>query len=193
MVKLTGNEKRTLKMLLENGRSTDTEIAKKLRITKQAVGKIRKKLEDAGVIRGYNTDLDYGKLGINTFAIAILKFSPKSWEDMGELGIEQKIKELPNMINIYRIPEGNTTHIVLCGFRNLTEMDRYFHAIKTVPSFNNYINIEKIYIFSNQSLLKDSSSSLFKKVIDELGKENSVAQLNTREIDMFRERVIRRL
>ena len=112
---------------------------------------------------------------------------------MGELGIEQKIMELPNIINIYRIPEGNATHIVLCGFRTLTEMDRYFHTMKTVQSFNQYIEIEKIYAFSNQSLLKNSSSHLFRKVIDELGKENLAVPLNIREIDRFRERVIRRL
>ena len=118
MVKLTQNEKKALKLIIENGRITDTQIAEELKITKQAVGKIRRKLETAGIIRGYSTEIDYGKLGIKTFAIAMIRFTPKGWEDFGELGIEKKIIELPNLISVYRIPEGVSTHIFFCGFRN---------------------------------------------------------------------------
>ena len=85
MVKLTNNEKKTLKLLLQNGRATDTDISQDLKITKQAVGKIRKKLEETGIIRGYSPEVDYGKMGISTFAIAILKFKSKAWEDFGEI------------------------------------------------------------------------------------------------------------
>ena len=46
MVSLTKNEKQTLKMLLDNGRISDVEMASKLKITTQAVGKIRKGLEE---------------------------------------------------------------------------------------------------------------------------------------------------
>ena len=100
MVNLTRNEKKTLNLLLENGRISDTEIAKRLKITKQAVGKIRRKLETLDIIKGYRVELDYGKLGINTFALVVVKFTQKSWEELGELGIEKKIAELPQLIGI---------------------------------------------------------------------------------------------
>ena len=145
MVNLTRNERKSLNLLLENGRITDTEIAKKLKITKQAVGKIRRKLEGLEIIKGYRAELDYGKLGINTFAIAILKFTPKSWEELGELGIEKKIAELSHVIDVYRIPEGSATHIALCGFKDLTELDRYFRKFQSLSSFSQCIQIKKIY------------------------------------------------
>ncbi len=63
-IKLTKNEKKTLKLLLENGRASDTDIADQLRITKQAVGKIRHKLEESSIIKRYSAELDFTKLGV---------------------------------------------------------------------------------------------------------------------------------
>ena len=62
MLKLTRNEKTVLKSLIVNGRISDSEIAKKLGITAQAVGKIRRKLEKMELIKGYTTLVDYEKL-----------------------------------------------------------------------------------------------------------------------------------
>lgn len=191
MVKLTLNEKKTLKMLISNGRVSDTEIAKKLRITKQAVGKIRRKLETSGIIKSYLPKLDYGKMGINTFAIGILKFTPKAWEDMGEIGIEDKLTGLPHVIDVYRIPEGSATHIALYGFRDLTELDKYFHTIKTIASLNQYIEIQKVYVFSHHSLIKNSPSQLFHKIIDEMGKENPTGPVFIEEINDFKKKMFK--
>ena len=193
MVKLTINEKKTLKFLLENGRISDTEIAKNLRITKQAVGKIRRKLEESGIVKGYTAKMDYGKLGLNTFAFAILRFTPKSWEDMGELGIEEKIANLPHVIDVYRIPEGSATHIALCGFRNLAELDEYFRTVKSVSSLNQYIQVEKIYIFSHHGFIKNSPVELLHKIIDEFGKEMKGRPLPIFEIDKFKEKLLSNL
>ena len=41
-MKLSHNEKEVLKLLIDNGRVTNTEISNKLGITAQGVGKIRK-------------------------------------------------------------------------------------------------------------------------------------------------------
>ncbi len=193
MVKLTHNEKKSLKILIENGRASDTKIAKQLRITKQAVGKIRKKLENSGIIKGYSTVLDYGKLGVNTFAVTVFKFTLKSWEELGEFGIEQKVAELPHVIDVYRIPQGSATHIALCGFRDLQELDGYFHTLKTVPQYNQYMEIKDIFIFSQHSLIKNSPVQLFHKIIDEMGRERPDRPLSLGEIDKFRESLFKKL
>ncbi|MFQ5647835.1 MAG: Lrp/AsnC family transcriptional regulator [Candidatus Aenigmatarchaeota archaeon] len=193
MVKLTQNEKRALKMLIENGRVSDTKIAKQLRVTKQAVGKIRRKLEESGIITGYSTQVDYGKVGINTFAVAVLKFNIKSWEEMGELGIERKITDLPHVIDVYRIPQGSATHIALCGFRSLTELDEYFHTLKTSAAYNQYLEMKDIYIFSHHSLLKNTPAQLLQKVIDEMGKDLRPKLLELGEIDRFKNGLLKQL
>lgn len=190
MVKLTQNEKRALKILIEDGKATDTKIAKQLRITKQAVGKIRRKLESLGIIKRYSTVIDYGKLGVNTFALAVLRFNLKAWEELGELGIEKKLTEIPHVISIFRIPQGPATHIALYGFRNLNELDDHFRDLKTKPAFNQFMEIRDTYIFSQHSLIKDTPVELLHKVIDEFGKPKQPALLLSGEIDKFRKNVL---
>ena len=160
MVGFTKNEKKTLKLLIEDGRISDTDIAEKLKITKQAVGKIRKKLEQKGIIKGYSTELDYNKLGIQTFALAIAKLNSNGWEELGDLGTEQLLQDTPHIVSAYRIPEGNSTHILLFGFRDLNSLDRYFSIMR--DKFFDYFSNEKLYIFSHYSLIKDSPVQLFR-------------------------------
>lgn len=189
-MKLTRNEKLTLKFLIKNGRIPDADVARRLKITTQAVGKIRKKLELAGIIKSYGAVIDYGMLGINTFALAVLKLTMKCWEELGEIGIEKQILNSPHLIHIYRIPEGSATHIGLYAFRDLEEMDRYFHIMQTSPSYNKYIEFQKTYIFSNHSLIKESPTQLLNKVLDEIGKEKSNGEsLPFAEIEKFKEKL----
>lgn len=185
-IKLTKNEKIALKYLIKDGRISDVEISKKLKITTQAVGKIRRKLETLGVIKGYATNVDFGKLGVNTFALAIMRLTLKSWEELGELGIEKLVLKSPHIISIFRIPEGSATHVALCGFRDLDELDKFFHVMQTSSAYNQYVDLKKIYVFSNHSHIKDSPAQLFCKVIDEMGKERiSAKPLPFAEIDKF--------
>ena len=190
LMKLTKNEKLTLKFLIKDGRTSDVDISKKLKITTQAVGKIRRKLENLGIIKGYSTDIDYGKIGVNTFALAIMRLTMKSWEELGELGIEKLVLKNPHIVNIYRIPEGSATHIGLYGFRDLDELYRFFHIMPTSSAYNLYVELKKIYVFSNNSLIKDSPAQLMAKVIDEMGKERiSAKPLPFAEIDKFGSKV----
>jgi DNA-binding Lrp family transcriptional regulator len=68
---LNRKEKIMLNMLLRNGRTFNTHIAKRLKITSQVTGRMRRKLEKEGVIRGYSTKLDLQYLGVKTFALAL--------------------------------------------------------------------------------------------------------------------------
>ena len=130
MLKLTRNEKTVLKSLIVNGRISDSEIAKKLGITAQAVGKIRRKLEKMELIKGYTTLVDYEKLGIKVFAVALFKYAHEYVGKLGDEDIKERIRG-PHIINFYRVPEGDVTHIVVYGFRSLDELDNYFHALQT--------------------------------------------------------------
>ena len=167
-MELTRNERRVLKFLIENGRVTDAELSKKLKITSQAIGKIRKKLEREGIIKGYSTTIDYEKIGIKVFAIALFKFIPEVWKTMKDKDVDKRIIG-PNIISFYRIPEGDVTHIVVYGFRNLDELDHYFHVLQTERG--HISEIRKLYIFSAKSLKKDSPNDLCIKVLKEWGYE----------------------
>jgi DNA-binding Lrp family transcriptional regulator len=171
-MRLTGNDKKTLKFLLNNSRITDSEIASKLKISNVAVGKIRKKLE-LSVIKAYTVEVNYAMLGIQTFAIGIAKLTNEGL-DIGELEIEQKLLKIPNIMNVYRIPRGNSTHVILYGFRDMNELDDFFHSPKLKQELHREIETHELFIFSHNSLIKQSPIQLIQKAIDdfnEIGKE----------------------
>ncbi len=160
-MKLRSNEKKTLTFLLEDGRITDTAIAKKLGITKQAVGRIRKKLEKAGVIKKYTAQLDYERLGIHTFAVVLASLTDK-WLEMGELEATERLIDNPNIIRVFRISRGEITHTLVYAFRNLAELEIYFQK----PRKNGLI-IKQMHICSHLGMSKDENKELFEKVLSE--------------------------
>ena len=179
MLKLTRNEKTVLKALIINGRVSDSEIAKKIGVTAQAVGKIRRKLEKHEIITGYSTNVNYEKIGLKAFAVALFKYSPEIVGKLGEEDIRDRIKG-PHIINFYRVPEGDVTHIVVYGFRSLDELDSYFHVLQTERG--HISEIRKLFIFSGKSLMKSSAQELFVKIIDEMGIETSARPLKPKPI-----------
>ena len=168
-MKLTKNEKRALKLMLENGKVSDSYIAAKLRISSQAVGKIRSKLEGT-IIDSYHVKLNYSRLGVQTFAIAFAKLTSEGL-DTGNLEVEQKILKEPHILSAYRLPGGNHTHILFYGFRDVNELDSYFHASKKKQELHNLIEVQQLHTFSHNSLIKNSPEQLFAKAIDEFGEK----------------------
>ena len=184
-MKLTKNEKETLKLLLDNSRIPDTEIAPKLNISSVAVGKIRRKLESS-IIESYTLNLNYSRLGIQTFAIAIAKLT-KEGLDKGELEVEQKLLKNHHIINVYRIPKGSSTHIILYGFQDMTELDDFFHSAKLKQELHNFIETQDLFTFSHNSLIKNSPIQLVHKVIDNLGTKDSEIKFN--ELENFKNKL----
>jgi DNA-binding Lrp family transcriptional regulator len=60
-MKLTNNEKQLLKMLIDNADTTNRQIADKLNITTQGVGKLKKNLESKGLLKKKHFQLNYDK------------------------------------------------------------------------------------------------------------------------------------
>lgn len=164
-MKLTKNEKKALKLLLENGKISDSNIAEKLKISSQAVGKIRKKLEST-IIDSYTISLNYSKLGIKTFSISLSKITSEG-KDLGELNLEKKLMENPNIIQVFRLPTGNYTHIIFYGFTDIDEMDSFFHTKNNIEEIHKYIEPQELFTFSNHSLIKNNTIPLFLKIIEE--------------------------
>ena len=182
---LTKNERKTLKLLLENAKISDSTIAEKLKISSQAVGKIRRKLENT-IIDSYTINLNYSKLGINAFAIVLARLTPEGL-DKGELEIEQKLLEEPHIIQIYRLPNQDSTHIIMYGFKNLEELDDFFHSNKKRQELHRFIENKEMFTFSNHSLIKNSPKQLFQKVIDNLEIEPSKVVFS--EIESFKKKI----
>jgi DNA-binding Lrp family transcriptional regulator len=182
---LTRNEKRALKLLLENAKISDSTIASILKISSQAVGKIRRKLEKT-VIDSYTINLNYQKIGIHTFAMGTAKLTQEG-QDKGTLEIEQKLLDDPHILQVCRLPKGNTKYAILYGFRDMNELDFFFHSPHKKKDMHNYLELEEINTFSHNSLIKNSPINLFFKMIDNLGTDT--AKHGFREIEKKRNRV----
>jgi len=171
----TRNEKKVLIMLLENARTSDISIAEKLKISSQAVGKIRKKLE-SNVINSYSLNLDYAKMGLQAFAMSLSRITSKG-HDEGELEIEQKLLKEPNIINVYRLPSGSYTHIIFYGFKDISDMENFFHSVKKKEEIHKFINNKELFTFSHNSLIKNNSLLLFQKIISDIDCRSNTGKL----------------
>lgn len=162
---MTKNEKKIIKLLLDNGRISDVEMAEKLKISCQAVGKIRKKLEESGIIEGYFCNLNFEKMGINMFCVALIKLKGNFWEKLGEDKAIETLKNIPATIFSCMPSSSDISIISVYGFRDAKEMDKYSYLAKT--RLYEYGEIVRIYPFSPHDLLKISSNQLFKSILED--------------------------
>lgn len=163
LTRLTGNERKVLRMLLDNSRISDVEIGQRLKASSQAASKIRKKLEKIEVIDRYIAELDYSSLGLEVFSIALFECK----EDQQYEDFLSHISK--NVLSLYKVIKDDVSHIAFLGFKSLYEMDELFHDVNR--SYNGTIKIKKLFTFPIQGLIKHSKKDLFNLLIKEFGKE----------------------
>ncbi len=162
--KLTKNDQEVLKSIIKHAKMPDTDIAKKMGLSPQAVFKIRHKLEESGIIKGYQPILDLKKLGIKVMALLIIKLTSNVWEQHSDQHISERIRQIPYVISAYRILEAKATHVLLMGFRDLTQMDRYLAKIQT--KFSNEVEIQQILPFATDKVITQSPVGLLYEILD---------------------------
>jgi len=95
MIKLTLRERQVLAELTKNCKTSDQEIARRLKTSRPTILKIRKRLEKKEIIKGYTSLIDFEKLGLNLHAVILYR-----WKDYS------KSKELESIIKfITSLPE----------------------------------------------------------------------------------------
>jgi Lrp/AsnC family transcriptional regulator, leucine-responsive regulatory protein len=161
---LTKNDQKVLKEIIQGAKLPDTDIAKKMGLSPQAIFKIRHKLEDKGIIKGYQPILNLKKLGIKVMTLLIIKLTSEVWDSYSDEQISQRIKQIPYVINAYRVLEGTASHILVMGFRDLDQMDKYIVKIQT--KFSREIEIKHIYPFSTDKVITESPVGLLYEILD---------------------------
>lgn len=152
-------------LMVKNPIITNKDIAKKLKITSQGVGKIRKQLYEKGIIKSQELGLDYEKLGVNILAIAMIKILPSVFKKFKKNELDKVLKHM-NVIRSYAIPETDITHMILYAFRDIKEYDIYFRNI--LDKFGDYVEIKHTFVISSGSKIKSSSKDIFLDVLDKL-------------------------
>src|SRR3989344_9060514 len=103
--KLTENDKVVLKQILDSKKIADSDIAKTMNLSPQAIFKIRSKLENCGIIKGYMPIIDFKKIGINVMTILIIRLTSKIWSKFSDDQISDRISKAPHIIEAYRVAD----------------------------------------------------------------------------------------
>ena len=162
--KLTKNDQEVLKIIIQQAKIPDADIAKRLGLSTQAISKIRHKLEEKGIIKGYQPVLNLKKLGITVMAVMVINLTPEVWAEHTDEQISERIRKIPYVMNAYRILEPDASHIVVMGFRDVGQMDRYLARIQT--KFANEIKTQRLYTFSTDKIITESQIGLLYEILD---------------------------
>ncbi len=160
---LTKNEKKILGLLLDNSRISDTSLAERVGISSQAIGRIRRQLEE-DMIKEYSLKLDNKELGIELFAMLIVSLEKAKPE------VEKKIIEFKNTISFFKTLRGKEEYVLVLGFKDIEEMNNTLNpSPQNKEAVSNFLAVKEIIPFCHSNILKDSSKDIWVNAINHVG------------------------
>jgi len=157
---LSNSEKSVLKQLVRKSNISCKKISLNLnkKISRCGVNRARIKLEKFGIIRKYNVELDYEKLGIGVLAFIFV--NPKSEILKNHEHYIRQCQRSRNIISCYRLNEATA---MFCGFRNLNDLESYINILRS--EYKDLIEIKDIHIISPKGVIKESFDDLYLKLL----------------------------
>lgn len=141
MIKLDKKDRALLLELDTNCRQSNSEIAKKLKLSKDTVNYRIKKLERQGIIEGHRAVIDMGKLGYK-----ITRMYLKLQDTHKEIE-EEIISYLCNIKKIFWVGKTAGRCNICFGYWALSNRDFYDFLIKFLTKYRKYIQEEEIANF----------------------------------------------
>ncbi len=127
-----------LRLLQQNARLSNTEIAKQVGISSPAVAERIRKLEDAEIIEGYRTDVSYFETGHQLKAIINVRAF------MGRLKpFLEKVKTFDEVINCYRIT-GNENIVMEVILKNQKHLEQFIDELITYGEVKTQIVLSEV-------------------------------------------------
>lgn len=130
MIALDPTDREILRLLQENARLSNAEIARRVGMAASAVHQRVRKLEERGVVRGYGSRLNARALGYGLVAFVMVQTGNNSSEyDTGAL-----IAALPEVQEVHRVV-GEDCFIVKVRVRDTDELAELLeHRLQRIPS-----------------------------------------------------------
>ena len=120
-------DRKILNELLRDCRRSYRSIARRAGVSVGTVLSRIRRLEKAGVIRGYSALLDHEKLGYQLTVLAEITVSKGKLLEM-----EQAIGRLPNTCAVYDVT-GSTDALVLAKFHSREELSKFTKGLLSMP------------------------------------------------------------
>ena len=165
-MRLTKNEKKILHLLLENSKLSDTTIATQLKISSQAVGRIRRDLENKEIIENYKAKLNSGRLGVKVFAFIKMSIVEKSKRKE----IEKELSKLKNTIIFVKTMDGDLNYTLTMGFQSIEDMEDF---INQETELRKNIAIKEVIPYCQRNVLKNSITDLLRFFIEQSGNKKA--------------------
>ena len=90
-------DKQILSILMRNAKKPYTDIAKQLSVSGGTIHVRMKKLEDAGIVKGYNLEIDHGKLGYDITAFLGIYLDKSSLYDT----VAAELRNIPEVVSAH--------------------------------------------------------------------------------------------
>lgn len=87
------------KILQENARTSNAEIARQVGLAPSAVFERIRKLEEKGIVRGFRADVDPHAAGLPLLAFVFVR----SNERAGSVGTAEKIARIPEVLEVHQV------------------------------------------------------------------------------------------
>lgn len=134
-VKLDAIDAQILHELQADGRITNVELSRRVKITAPPCLRRVRALEKAGYIRGYHADLDAKALGYEVMAFAFVGLTSQAEADLK--AFEEQIRAWENVRECYML-SGEVDFLLKCVARDLSEFQSFITdkltAFKNVAS-----------------------------------------------------------
>ena len=135
---LDGKDKKILSLLQGDARIPSVEIARQVGMAPSAIHERIKKLEQAGVISGYETRLDPKALGLNLIAFIFVK----TVGGVGEWSTGEQLAKMPEVQEVHSIA-GEDCYLVKVRVRDPEALGQLLRErlgkIKTIVNTNSVV------------------------------------------------------
>jgi Lrp/AsnC family leucine-responsive transcriptional regulator len=111
-----------LDILQHEGRISYKDLGDRIGLTAPAVAERIRKLEEAGVIKGYRAVVDYEAVGFPILSIIRLKTPVRA------VDIDPKIAAIPNVIEANRVT-GSDSHVIRARLRRMNDIEELLHDV----------------------------------------------------------------
>ncbi|MEM0465309.1 MAG: Lrp/AsnC family transcriptional regulator [Candidatus Pacearchaeota archaeon] len=164
MSELTTREKQVLTELMKNCKTSDQEIARRLKTSRPTIYKIRERLEKEGIIKGYAPLINFEKMNLNLQAVILYRW--KDYSKTEELNhIIKFIKNLPEVVLFIKGEGmGSKTDLIISIHEDIKDYERFIRKLKYEWK-DNTENVE-VFLSSIDGISKgyDLSSPVLNKI-----------------------------